>query len=74
MINLTLNSEVYIYNIAGEIVRHNNLPVDLTGEVRWDGKNDDGNYCASGLYLVLIKDEKLTAGKNKFLGKVAIVR
>jgi hypothetical protein len=74
LINLTADAQIYIYNIAGEIVRHNNLVVDRTGEVRWDGRNDDGRYCASGLYVVLIKDEKITSGKNKFLGKLAIVR
>lgn len=73
LINLTATSEIYIYNIAGELVRHD-LKIDMDGEARWDGKNDDGNYCASGLYVILIKDEKITSGKNKFLGKVAIIR
>lgn len=72
--NLTLNARVYIYNIAGEIVRHTGLTPDSYGDCRWDGKNEDGQYAASGVYVFVVKDESVTEGKNKFVGRLSIVR
>ncbi|MFC2061634.1 carboxypeptidase regulatory-like domain-containing protein [Elusimicrobiota bacterium] len=53
----------YIYNVAGEMVRFiNDEPVRDGGFIyftEWDGKNGDGEKCASGIYLLMpyINDE-----------------
>jgi len=73
-VNLTRNAEIYIYNIAGELVRHNGLDVDEYGECRWDVKNDDGENVASGVYVFIVKDDNVKSGKNQFIGKLGIIR
>jgi len=75
--NIPLNShpEVYIYNIAGELVRK----LDEEGseikvfpgceQVIWDTKNDKDKNVASGIYIYILKCD---AGAKK--GKIAIIR
>lgn len=51
---------VYIYTIAGELVRTLNDDAEIfrgqySKQARWDGRNDDGEAVASGVYLVLTK-------------------
>jgi subtilisin family serine protease len=41
--------EVDIYSIAGEKIK------TLTGTNVWDGRNDDGNYVASGFYIYIAR-------------------
>ena len=48
----------YIYNLAGELVRELNEGSRTGGYyyyTEWDGKNDSGEECASGVYLLLAK-------------------
>jgi hypothetical protein len=72
--NLTREAVIHIYNIAGELVRRRGLEADAYGDCRWDGKNEDGDYTASGVYVFVVKDESVTDGKNKFVGRLGIVR
>jgi flagellar hook assembly protein FlgD len=58
---------IYIYDSSGALVRklfwengHNT--------VNWDGKNDNGQYVASGVYLWKIKDD------GKKVSKLVIIR
>jgi len=53
---------VEIYNTEGEKVRK------LSG-LLWDGKNEAGQWAASGVYLFLVK-----TGKGKAKGKFALIR
>lgn len=51
---------VYIYTVAGELVRTLNDDAEIISgqyskQARWDGRNDDGENAASGVYLVLTK-------------------
>lgn len=55
---------VYIYNVAGELVRQMKV-----GE-RWYGLNDDGAAVAPGVYIFMIRDERGAVGR----GKVLLVR
>jgi len=73
-VNLTRNAQVYIYNIAGELVRRAGLDADEYGECRWDVKNDDGEKVASGVYIFVVKDDTVKVGKNQFIGKLGIIR
>ena len=66
-------AEILIYTISGNLVRKivNNSAVTSTmaSPVSWDGKNESGNYVASGVYLWVVK----TAEKTH-KGKLIVVR
>jgi len=74
--NLTKNPVVKIYTISGELVttisvdvsRGKNENDGVSGEVKWDGTNDENSRVARGLYLYLITDE---AGNRK-IGKIVV--
>jgi hypothetical protein len=66
--NLTVNAEIKIFTITGELVRILEYSSG-TGQVLWDGKNDGGAMVASGVYLALIKND---AGKK--ILKIAVER
>ncbi|MEW6040649.1 MAG: hypothetical protein AB1633_03935, partial [Elusimicrobiota bacterium] len=82
-VNLSKNAKVYIYNIAAELV-YNADEVQTSahlegklrvGKWRWNVRNSAGSEVASGVYIYLVKDETLTAGKkDKVTGKIVIVR
>lgn len=58
--------EIYIYNATGELIR--TLKWESGNLVKWDGKNNIGEYVASGVYIWVMKD-----GGTKS-GKIVIVR
>ena len=65
--------KIYIYNIAGELVRELGAGngVETYGGMqigKWDGRNNDGEKAASGVYIYLIKGDE-----NPKTGKVAIL-
>ena len=74
-IPLNSNPRVYIYNIAGELVRtlDDNQEIILTGqgylEARWDGRNDSGRNVAYGVYIYVTETDK---GTKK--GKMGVIR
>ncbi len=62
---------IKLYNLAGEMVR---ALVDDNKEagqywIDWDGKNDDGNLCAAGVYIIQIKTDSFTESKKIILIK-----
>lgn len=61
---LPLNAAVSIYTTAGEEVRR------LENTDFWDGRNSQGNYVASGVYLFLVH----VPGQKSFTGKLALIR
>ena len=74
---IPLNSQpkIYIYNIAGELVRtlHDGQEINSTPqgymEALWNGKNNSGDNVASGIYLYLVK-----CNKGEKTGKIGIMR
>ncbi|MBD3270920.1 MAG: hypothetical protein GF384_00095, partial [Elusimicrobia bacterium] len=72
-----IDSKFRIYNIAGELVREINASQELTGGVdggyyyylEWDGKNKDGDSCASGVYFCVAD-----VGHKKKVVKMALVK
>ncbi|MDR2436814.1 MAG: hypothetical protein LBD17_01900 [Endomicrobium sp.] len=59
--------EIYIYDPLGELI------IKLSWEsgnksVKWDGKNDNGEYVASGVYLWRQKDS------SEKVSKIVIIR
>ncbi|MFH1860251.1 MAG: T9SS type A sorting domain-containing protein, partial [bacterium] len=65
--NLTQNSTIKIFNIAGELVKE--IAVDEPIEI-WKIDNDDGERVSSGLYIYLITDP----ASNKKVGKLAVIK
>ena len=47
-----------IYNLNGRLVkvlRENIHMLSGTNAIDWDGRDKDGNYCATGLYIVTVE-------------------
>lgn len=68
--------EIYIYNLAGELVREIEDGVREGGYiyyVDWDGTNDRGDDCASGVYFAILKFDGKTLNKKRPL-KMAIIK
>ncbi|MCB2200787.1 hypothetical protein KQI63_15385 [bacterium] len=66
--SLIAGAEVRIYTPSGRLVRE--LSFDTAATAGWDGRTEDGDYVASGVYLLLVTDP----GGNSKSGKVAVVR
>jgi hypothetical protein len=49
--NITRNTKIRIYNVAGELMRAINADPNGMGTVTWDGKNEGGRYVGSGVYI-----------------------
>jgi hypothetical protein len=73
--NLPASGELRVYTVTGDLVRKISfsstslIPWAGINGVMWDGKNDNGEEAASGVYVWLLKSESL----NKS-GKVIIIR
>ena len=71
--NITLNSvntRIFIYNIAGELVRTlkegEGIEIQTGSKIgKWDGKNSNDEMVASGIYIYLIKSDNLKSKMEK---------
>jgi len=68
--NLAEKSSLRIYTPEGYLVRHIPQAKILGSRVSWDGRNDRGEYVASGVYVYLVSTEN---GLSQ-AGKVAVIR
>ncbi|MBI1979709.1 MAG: hypothetical protein HYS58_02985, partial [Elusimicrobia bacterium] len=69
-----LNVTLYIYDVSGSLVKTVDLGTKATGRYHytdWDGKNDDGQTVASGVYIGRLKIEGTT--RTKFF-KMAVIK
>jgi len=66
---LTSQATIWIYNIAGELVRTID-EADGDGMSEWDLRNGGGEQVASGVYLYLVTNPS----GQKATGKVAVIR
>lgn len=64
---LTTGSMVRIYSLAGELVRES---AEQGGQMNWNGKNQDGEDIASGIYLWIVEE----TGGAIHRGKIAVLR
>ncbi|OGR79544.1 MAG: hypothetical protein A3I11_04020 [Elusimicrobia bacterium RIFCSPLOWO2_02_FULL_39_32] len=65
---------LYVYDVSGDLVRTLNFGKQATGKYHyddWDGKNEDGQTVASGVYIGRLKIEGST--RTKFL-KMAVIK
>lgn len=76
--NLTPTAEIWIYTIAAELVKKHKLQGlsddEKEGKWKWDVRNDAGERLASGVYVFVVKDENVKLGKDKFVGKLCVIR
>ena len=70
--NLKDNSSLKIMTITGEVIRSiENSDLGIHGyQIKWDGKDEDGKWVNSGVYLLSVYTED---GSNKF-DKVVVIR
>ena len=69
---LPFNSSMKILTLDGMVIRDvksNGLPID-GDQLKWDGRNNGGEYVASGVYLLSIIGSN---GENKF-EKITVIR
>lgn len=63
--NLPYGCTIEIYSLSGDLV-HKKEFFDLSGIYNWNGKNDAGKDCASGVYIWVVKTQ-LQAKKGKLI-------
>ena len=69
---LMYNSSMKIMTLDGLVVRDiNSSGISVDGDqLFWDGKNNNGEYVASGVYLLAITNN---SGKNTF-SKITVIK
>jgi flagellar hook assembly protein FlgD len=63
---------VHVFNIAGEKVRspfEAEVVAGVTVDALWDGRNDQGELCGSGVYLVSVQGAGIRSLKKVVLLK-----
>ncbi|MDD3633052.1 MAG: SBBP repeat-containing protein [Candidatus Cloacimonetes bacterium] len=65
------NADFYIYNVKGQLVRHINVGPQHPGyyQISWNGKDDNGKSCSSGIYYFIMK-----AGEQTFQRKAVLLK
>ncbi len=71
IVNLTDDVDIRIMTENGAVVRTISKDEILGSQALWDGKNDQGKFVASGIYLFVIFNKE--SGMN-YVGKVAVIR
>ncbi|MFZ5979122.1 MAG: T9SS type A sorting domain-containing protein [Candidatus Zixiibacteriota bacterium] len=57
--------KISIYNVAGEYVRE--LKIAPGQDSYWDGRNDNGEPVAAGVYFFVVTDDEGNSGRGKIL-------
>lgn len=73
-----MNGNIYIYNISGEKIRSISINEGYGGAIgvntiEWDGRNNYGEECASGVYILLL-DIKNDSTQISRKVKVALIK
>ncbi len=67
--NLALNTTVNIYSPSGYLIKNFSQDEVKGKMIRWDGKNESGDYVAGGVYLIVTA---IKEGETK-VGKLAVI-
>lgn len=67
--NLTPNARVKIFSLRGELLKE--MQANASGLAVWDGKDESGDFVASGVYLSMLEKDD---GGEKAVRKFAIER
>jgi len=67
---------VRIYDITGRLIKNllRNQLIGTTGEIRWDGTDENGILAATGYYLILIDIFNANGQTKQFKLKVVVVK
>jgi hypothetical protein len=68
-INVPSSGEIFIFTITGNQVIRIEFVNNTSGEVKWNGKDDEDQYVASGVYLWMLK----STGYSR-TGKLIVIR
>ena len=65
--DVNLKGKINIYNTRGQVVK--TIPLDTKGDFtyRWDGKDNKGTQCSSGIYFVKVKSKGLSNLQHKLV-------
>jgi DNA-binding transcriptional MerR regulator len=65
------NVQIHIYNISGQLIRTYDLGYQPAGNhiIRWDGRNENGDIAASGVYLYRIE-----AGLHQVTNRMVLLK
>ena len=65
--DVNLKGKINIYNIRGQVVK--TIPLNAKGDFtyRWDGKDNKGTQCSSGIYFVKVKSKGLSNLQHKLV-------
>jgi DNA-binding transcriptional MerR regulator len=65
------NVQVHIYNVSGQLIRTYDLGYQPAGNhsIRWDGRNENGDIAASGVYLYRIE-----AGPHQVTNRMVLLK
>jgi predicted Fe-S protein YdhL (DUF1289 family) len=65
------NVQIQIYNVSGQLIRTYDLGYQLAGNhsIRWDGRNENGDIAASGVYLYRIE-----AGPHQVTNRMVLLK
>ena len=66
---LMSNTTIKVLTVSGELIREFITPGGRIGF--WDGKDENGNFVASGIYIIVAYDEE---AENVATTKVAVIR
>jgi hypothetical protein len=69
--NVPGQSRLFIYTLAGDLVKEIRNDNSATGTLSWDTRNGAGEEVASGVYIYKVSD--LTSGEESF-GRLAVIR
>jgi len=61
-----INAFVYIYSIAGRLIRKFDASSIVNKKIFWDGKDSNNKNVGAGLYFILVKDKTFSV-----IGKIA---
>ncbi len=75
-----INVRIRIFTLSGRLIKTINYPIPITGmetfvQIPWDGRDDDGNRLANGVYLYKIIASTIDGSQSsEALGKMAVLR
>jgi len=68
------NVEVQIYTLIGHLIYEKKYSSTELGDIKWDGKNKDGAYVGSGIYILKAKINSTTGSSEIKTRKIGFIR
>lgn len=67
---------IMIFDPAGRLIRklYSNILMGVDGYLSWDGRDDTGNVCHTGIYLVYMEVFHLSGNRKSFRDTIVLIR